>query len=242
MFLNAEAYKIQENPSILTKAINSSQHCQRNFDLEKQIPEKHMKQFIHAVTECPSKQNVGFYEAHFITNRDVIEAMHDTTKGFSYPKDDGNGGLEMGYQTNSQVLANLVVVFTKVPIDDNLFAEEEGYDAPNGGRTEAGLEWKSDEGISDMQHEMMLRDQQQAIGIAAGYLNVTAALLGYGTGCCACFDPNDLRKAGNFKNEPALMMGIGFRNAKKNRRIHHADDSFVFPTYKKQKIGIHYVR
>ena len=90
-----------------------------------------MKQFIHAVTECPSKQNVGFYEAHFITNRDVIEAMHDTTKGFSYPKDDGNGGLEMGYQTNSQVLANLVVVFTKVPIDDNLFVSSNPFSVTN---------------------------------------------------------------------------------------------------------------
>ena len=28
----------------------------------------------------------------------------------------------------------------------------------------------------------------QAVGIAAGYLNVTAAMLGYATGCCACGD------------------------------------------------------
>ena len=239
MFLNAEA--IQETPMVLTKAINSSQHCQRNFDLTQTISEEHMKQLVHAVTQCPSKQNVGFYEAHFITNRNVIEAMHETTKGFTYPKDDGKGGLEVGYQSNSQVLANLVVVFTKLPIDDNMFTEEEGYSAPNGGRTDAGLEWQSDKGISDVQHMSLLRDQEQAIGIAAGYVNITAALLGYGTGCCACFNPADLKSAGNFKNQPALMMGIGFRNAKKNRRIHQTDEDFVFPTYRKQKIPTHFV-
>ena len=232
---------IAASPKILTKAIDRSQHCQRNFDLSKSISEEHMKELVHAVTECPSKQNVGFYEAHFITNRDVIEAMHETTKGFTYPKDDGKGGLEIGYQTNSQVLANLVVVFTKVPIDDNLFAEEEGYDVPLGGRTDAGIEWQSKDGISDMQYEMMERDQQQAIGIAAGYLNVTASLLGYGTGCCACFDPNALRDVMNIKNEPALMMGIGFKNPEKNRRVHQTDENFVFPTYKKQKIATHFV-
>ena len=88
---------------------------------------------------------------------------------------------------------------------------------------------------------MMERDQQQAIGIAAGYLNVTASLLGYGTGCCACFDPNALRDVMNIKNEPALMMGIGFKNPEKNRRVHQTDENFVFPTYKKQKITTHFV-
>jgi hypothetical protein len=37
------------------------------------------------------------------------------------------------------------------------------------------------------------------------------------------------------------MMGIGFRNAKKNRRIHQTDEDFVFPTYRKQKIPTHFV-
>ena len=127
---------IAASPKILTKAIDRSQHCQRNFDLDKTISSEDMKKLTHAVTQCPSKQNVALYEAHFITNRDLIEAMHQTTQGFDYPKEDGT----VGYQTNSQVLANLVVVFTKVPIDDNLFAEEEGYDAPLGGRTDAGAE------------------------------------------------------------------------------------------------------
>ena len=121
MFLEAQSEAILDTPKILTKAIDRSQHCQRNFDLSKSIPEADMKKMVHAVTQCPSKQNVALYEAHFITNRDVIEEMHNTTQGFDYP--DENGGV--AYQTNSQVLANLVIVFTKLPINEKLFENED---------------------------------------------------------------------------------------------------------------------
>ena len=79
MFLEAQAEAILDTPKILTKAIDRSQHCQRNFDLSKSIPEADMKKMVHAVTQCPSKQNVALYEAHFVTNRDVIEEMSKYT-------------------------------------------------------------------------------------------------------------------------------------------------------------------
>ena len=233
MFLDTQAEAISDTPRILTKAIDRSQHTQRNFDLDQTISEQDMKQLVHAVTQCPSKQNVALYEAHFTTNRDIIEAMHKTTQGFDYPDEDG----KVAYQTNSQVLANLVVVFTKLPINEKLFENEEvDYSVPMGYRSNAAVEWERGE-ISDTEYKSLQRDQEQAIGIAAGYINLTASLLGYGTGCCACFNPDDLKTAGGFDNEPALMMGIGFRNPEKNRRIHQTED-FVFPTYKKQKIQV----
>jgi hypothetical protein len=34
------------------------------------------------------------------------------------------------------------------------------------------------------------------------------------------------------------MMGIGFKNPELNRRVHHADHSFVFPTKAKQSIQV----
>ena len=37
---------------------------------------------IHSVTNCPSKQNISFYKVHAITNRQVIENIHDNTSGF----------------------------------------------------------------------------------------------------------------------------------------------------------------
>ena len=59
---------------------------------------------VHAATQCPSKQNVAFYKVHFITNREVIEAVHDKTAGFTNYE---TGGSE----TNSQTLANLLIAF-----------------------------------------------------------------------------------------------------------------------------------
>jgi hypothetical protein len=44
----------------IKKAITKGQHCQRNWDLYKDIPEEDMDLLIHSVTQCPSKQNTAF--------------------------------------------------------------------------------------------------------------------------------------------------------------------------------------
>ena len=59
-----------------------SQHCQRNWDLSRSLPEEDIKTLQTAVTQCSSKQNRVFYKVHFITNRDIIESIYDKTEGF----------------------------------------------------------------------------------------------------------------------------------------------------------------
>ena len=50
-------------------------------------------------------------------------------------------------------------------------------------------------------------DRNQAIGVAAGMVNLSAAQLGYGTGCCACIlDMPRLKKAIGAKNGVLLIM------------------------------------
>ena len=92
--------------SVITKAIIKSQHCQRNWDLEKEIPDEDLQLLTTAGTQCPSKQNIAFYKLHFISNRDVIEKVHSHTSGFVVRY---NPTVE--YTTNPQTLANLLVVF-----------------------------------------------------------------------------------------------------------------------------------
>ena len=65
----------------IKKAIVRSQHTQRNWDLSKNIPEDDLNLFVHSVTNCPSKQNFAFYNAHFITDRSIIEKIHDLSLG-----------------------------------------------------------------------------------------------------------------------------------------------------------------
>tara|TARA_B100002019_G_scaffold284252_1_gene291681 strand:- start:2244 stop:2891 length:648 start_codon:yes stop_codon:yes gene_type:complete len=210
----------------IKKAVIRSQHCQRNWDLNKEIPQEDLDLIVHAATQCPSKQNVAFYKVHFITNRDVIESVHDKTAGFTNYE---TGGSE----TNSQTLANLLIAF-----------EEEDYidrhTTDTVFRNDELLAHDNDE-ITQKQKDVLARDRFMAIGIAAGYVNLTASMLGYGTGCCACFNENDIAETIGAKNPIKLLMGVGFKNVDKNRRVHHKSD-FVFPTKAKQEIETTFIK
>ena len=209
----------------IKKAIIRSQHCQRNWDLSQEMPQEDLDLFIHAVQNCPSKQNVAFYKAHFVTNREIIEKIHKHTAGFKRP----DNGIE---ETNSQTLANLLVIFESVKPstknNPNEYVNDELYNIDM---------------LRDVQsdHSLLKRDENMAIGIAAGYLNLLASMLGYGTGCCACFDGAEVSKIVKNENPIALMMGIGFKDSSRNRREHH-QTGFMFPTKTKQEIQVNVIK
>ena len=207
-----------ENTDI-TKAVIRSQHCQRNWDLDKVIPEEDMKLLETAVTECPSKQNFAFYKANFITDRETIEAIHKNTEGFGVlaNPDEPYSPENMKWSTNSQTLANLLVVLEYVEPTEAHKWRDEAFGDP----------WK--------------RDADMAIGIAAGYLNVISSMKGYRTGCCACFNGGAIKEILGTENEIALMMGIGFKDENRPRREHMSDPDFTFPTKTKEKIEVTYI-
>ena len=68
---------MQINYKDFKKAVITSQHCQRNWDLNKVIPEQDIEIFKHVVTNCPSKQNIAYYDVYFINNRKIIEEIHN---------------------------------------------------------------------------------------------------------------------------------------------------------------------
>lgn len=206
----------------IKKAVVKSQHCQRNWDLSKGILQEDLDLLIHAATNCPSKQNIAHYKVHFITNRGVIEDIHENTAGFTnyarYPA---------GKETNSQVLANLLIVFEaydfRLTLPDTIFRNDE---------TKA---WLDNNSLTPQQEAAMTRDRHMAAGIAAGYVNVISSMIGYSTGCCACFDNDKVKHIINADNEILLLMGVGYPDTTRNRREHHSAN-FVFPTKKKQPI------
>lgn len=210
----------------IKKAVSRSQHCQRNWDLDKTIPQEDLDLIVHAATQCPSKQNIAYYKLHFITNRNIIEAVHDKTEGFiNYETGDS--------ETNSQTLANLLIAFEEEDyIDrhttDTVFRNDEllAYDNNK---------------MSQKQKDVLSRDRFMAIGIASGYVNLTSSMLGYSTGYCACFDENDIAKIICANNPIKLLMGVGFANDDKNRLLHHKTD-FVFPAKAKQEIRTNFIK
>ena len=95
-------------------------------------------------------------------------------------------------------------------------------------------------------------DAHVAIGIAAGYVNLTASLLGLETGCCSCImGYEELKKMMHLDSDPVLLMGVGYKNKNINRRVHSLDGTeehrkngweSKLPTLKKESIKINYIR
>jgi nitroreductase len=198
--------------TFLKQSINSSQHCQRNWDLSKTIDPAHMDVFIHAVTQCPSKQNHAYYTVKFITNRDIIEQILDHTWS-----NKSNKHLPGPGRTNPQVLANLLVLFEGYSYEqtlDNLFAHPDG---------KIFFEKEGPDKIKNL----ALISTLTSIGIASGYLNLIANQLGYKTGFCECFDQLEIAKIVNTTQVPKLFLGIGYPDDNKERWRHHVDDSRV---------------
>lgn len=205
--------------STITKAIIKSQHCQRNWDLSRSIPEDDIQLLVTAATNCPSKQNIAFYKLHFITDRQLIEQIHDQTNGFVVKLSPTHNE----YTTNTQTLANLLIVFEKYT---NL---KDKYDQNRNDQTR-----NLSNGIKDQTHD---RDRLLSVGVAAGYVNLTANLLGYSTGCCSCMNEKAVREIVKADDEILLLMGIGYKDPTKNRRIHQNED-YMFPTKLKQEIPV----
>jgi len=234
--------EVQPNIKDISRAVNRSQHTQRNFDLSRSIPKNHLDSLLHSMTECPSKNNIAFYKVHMITNRKMIDKLYETTQGFHFKDKETD---EWGVQGNSQVLANLLVLFEALPINLELFENEpEGYTPPNGYRNGEHYMLKNQLPNDNLPYKttdealnLLKRDQATAIGIATGYLNLTAAMLGYRTGCCNCFNPQSVKEVAGIEHDPFLLMGIGFNNPEKGRREHQAKD-FTFHTMKKQPIPV----
>jgi nitroreductase len=185
---------------MIKKSIHKSQHCNRNWDLSKSIPQEDVDLIIESATQCPVKQNLNYYKTHVITDRDEIEKIHDKTVGIM-----SDNGVML---TNSQNLANLMLVFTKdTPKMRREQVEEElGDEAPT-----------------------YTEDRLMSIGIASAYVNLTASLLGYETGCCKCFDGEAISEDVNGE-EPLLIMGIGYPDKDRNRLEHHSQPEHRMPS------------
>lgn len=201
----------------LAESIISSQHCQRNWNLDGTIQQEHIDMLVKAVTQCPSKQNASFYRVHLVHDRNKIEQIHATTYGF---------GFKPGkVTTNTQTLANLLIVFESANSNRHIDRYKQNYKILNKSYQQENL------------NRELEKDRNMAIGIASGYANLIAALLGYKTGYCACFNNGEIREILDLQEDCILMLGVG------NPRdcistLHHIDHEIVYPNKPKEPIEI----
>lgn len=193
----------------LKKTIIKAQHCQRNWDLSKQIPQEDLDVIIAAATECPSKQNLDFYSLLVIQNQEIQQKIYENT--WTRP------GKDIG-RYNPQVLANALLIFlAKEPSNKNRNIEVREDDIRRLGV-----------------------DRHQAVGVAAGFVNVVSQSLGYSTGCNGCFDRKSVKEILNTDLDPILMMGVGFKDESRNRRMEHVEDIKV-ESFPKLPIQVEYI-
>lgn len=209
----------------INKAIYASQHCQRNWDLTKEIPQEDIDLIITATTQCPSKQNLAHYKIHAVTNRELIERIHADTTGFTI------NFSTKETTTNTQTLANLLLVFEDYRVVPPA--------KPNNTITHI---INNNESLSLKQQQELMRDQNMSIGIASGYANLVAHMLGYTTGYCACFHPGRIKEIIGCENDIVLILGIGHSDSNLNRTVHHLNHNFSYPSFRKQEIQVKYYK
>jgi len=195
----------------LEKTIEKSSWCQRNWDLSKQVKQEDIETMKVAVSKCPSKQNRIFYKVLYTQDRNIIEKIHELTDGFTIDFEDNST------TTNPQVLANILFIFVR--------DKEKIYTT-----VRTNEEWN--DGIV-LGQGRTYQDEDRSIGVASGYLAITANILGYRTGYCQCLDNNKIKELLKIDKEILLLMGVGYENTKKSRLEHHKDPSFEFPSFSK---------
>jgi len=232
----------------LINAINKSQHCQRNWDLSKKIPDKDIGLLVSAASHCPSKQNIAFYNVHVVTNQDLIAQIHSHTAGFAARRDENNvliPTVKLGpedpveFIPNDQVLANALFIFED-NTDLTLWRDVDKLKYAENYQQFYSIEHGNDP--TGVNQQVVHFDRDVAIGIGSAYLALVAVQAGYSTGFCSCMKQEDIKKVLGLKRLPLLMVGVGYPDDTKIRNASQSLGDFVYPTKIKQPINVTFHR
>ena len=211
----------------LKRAIHESQKCQRNWNLDKEMPQEDIDLIMEAATQCPTRQNIPFYNVSAITDRKPIEKIHAATQCFKidpnvdvseYAKFVAQGSdvkkpaepEVWDMKTNPQVLGQLLLAFSP---------NEETYYERDKDRTGKPM--------SDKRNKWE-KDVMLSIGVAVGYVKFISTQLGYRSGCCGCMEEEVNEIVGD---KVHLLMGVGIPDESRHRTEHHREPDFRFPSF-----------
>ena len=104
----------------IKKIVDSTQKCQRNWDLSKDISQEDIDTLIYTATHMPSKNNRILFDMFYTTDRDLIDSIYK----ISYSADD----VEHDEGSNSQMNANLLFMWFSNGADYGLHWREQERD------------------------------------------------------------------------------------------------------------------
>lgn len=246
----------------INTAIGLSARCQRNYDLSKSISDEDLRTLKKCIQHAPSKQNKKLFDVIIVKDKEVMKQLYEATS-FWHPNHDASPDPEKlkRKNTNPQVLGDICVVFIRsrdeefdsdalskdCEVENYKYLLEEAKKYGDKGDKKA-LKAKLDEAQDLVKKRKLTRriDEDRAVGVAAGYLSLTAELLGLKSGCCQClYDDKimeilNLESPDGYLNKPLLMMGIGYPDTDRNRREHHIHKDIIFPTFRK-KVNVSFI-
>jgi|TARA_B100001758_G_scaffold90987_1_gene77659 nitroreductase len=223
----------------LVQAIKTSAQCQRNWDLDKKIPQEHLDIIETALTRCPSKQSRADYVPYMITNKELIHRIYENTDGFVTD----HTVSPPTTTTNPQVCANLLIALITAPERDKEWMSRYGKDNTSeimsSGHPLGEKEGEKEDrrlGLKKLENKNTLLN----VGVAMGYVVLVANQLGYKTGICNCLDGGEVKKLLGIKSNDAGLpevlglIGIGYADETKDRK-QHMFNNYVFPSYSEEK-------
>jgi len=208
------------------KIIDTIRRCQRNWDLEKTIPEEHINHWIYIAQNSPSKQDEAYYNTYVITNKEKIEFLLDQTWGHTMKIAPGNF---TGVTRNTQMGANAYFLFTLKlpPTVREIWDSGKPYDQ---------------DGID---YNVRMKNGHAAVGMVMGLIAQSAARLGYKTG----FNTNHGMRGSpclkiwhdtlgiSDKEEIAFGVGIGYPQDGR-RRNEHDETEFLVGEYSEKRYNV----
>jgi len=218
--------------------------AQRNWDLDRQIPEEDLETLIYVAQNSPKKQMETHYSLHVFTHKEKIREIYDQTKKFSiYPVDtpevaeedwvppenmfkdvDGDFWQDDHFSVkNSQILANVMFVYCE-----------------DKRTTRGGTHFMAKaEGASPNVKSIYEEQIDFSIGISVGCLLTSATSMGYKTGICSALDSEGIQNLlpldsdGDLQN-PKLLIGIGYDNPGVDRTLHQETMNKDLPEDRRQ--------
>ena len=228
----------------IKQAAELSNRCQRNWDHDATISGEHLQTILHCIQHAPTKQNETHYKVFYTTDPDLIYRIYGKTKHFAVTPytgiadfTDNDGRTQLDYNVrNSQVNANLLIAFC----DD--WDQDKSRSLIH-----KIVDERSD--ATPTAHKEKEKQRFFSMGIAAGEVLMAANLLGYRTGLCSAFWPDEMKDFfdGSFLR---ILVGVGIPHPDKDRREHEEttnknivaidrrngpdNEKWLFPTFKKE--------
>jgi len=165
------------------KYFDEMKKCQRNWDLEKGIPEEHLESLIYAAHNAPKKNLVRFFSLLVVRTREIIDVFAGVTGPIKGGPDNPDAITQ---PKQSQMYANILFGWIYDKDLKNFYLEE----------------------IDDINYND--RNIQLHSGISAGMVAYEAHRLGYKTGFCLCYQhTKDVLSQYNINGEVVLFLGVG---------------------------------